>query len=442
MWRGLAPLATPRVMTKFRPLLIIFALLGACASTSVISESEVYSRRGNYLLAFDLLEKERQRLAAEQEEPSAEFLQAYRHAEIGYAIYRARRAIFEEHEEEALKLLDEALAVGADPAEVALLRGRATLKLAVRATEVGNEHLVKGELHEALQSFLEALSRQPDYELAHEGAEKVRAAVLLLTERAQQQFLEGVRKLPEFRYVEVQWHALNAVTNDASRDDAKELAERAQKQILEQRFARAKQMQDADQFGAAMIEYRAVRSVDPGFPGIDDAIASMKREVDAARLVEKAKIDMRMERFDEARQGLEDALKKSEFSRAGIGELMMQCRRMRGEKAYQQARDLEILGKKAEALAAFEAIRTDWPDGLLDEAIRADALRVDVDGAKTEWDAAVAAEAAGNLAEALEHYKAAERYYPGWQDGKDRIARLEAKLAAAGSSSGKSDGRP
>ncbi|MCA8963599.1 MAG: hypothetical protein H6838_04445 [Planctomycetes bacterium] len=427
--------------------MLLFALLAACASTSVINESEVYSRRGNYLLAFDLLEKERQRLAAEHQEPSQEFLAAYRQAEIGFAVYQARRAIFEEHEEDALVLLDNALAVGADPAEVDRLRKRATHKLAVRATEVGNEHLVKGELEEALASFLQALSRQSDYELAHEGAEKVRAAVLMLTERAQQQFLEGVRKLPEFRYVEVQWHAMNAVTNDASREDAKELASRAQKEILEQRFARAKEMQDADMFGAAMLEYLAVRRVDPGFPGVDDAIESMKREVEAARLVGKAKVDMRMERFDEAQQGLEDALKKSEFSRAGIGELMMQCRNLRGEHAYQKARDLEILGKKAEALAAFEAIRSDFPDGLRDEAARADALRIDVDGAKTEWDAAVAAEAAGNLAEALEHYKAAERYYPGWQDGKDRIAKIEAKLSAAsggaeGTSSGKPDGRP
>ena len=424
-------------MTMNRSLLPLLALLAACSSVSVVDESKVYARQGNHLLAFDLLQKERQRMLVENQEPSAEFEALYRQAEIDYVLFEARRQIFEEQEELALETLDKAIAVGADPGVVGLWRARATHKLAVRATEVGNEHLVKGELQPALEKFLEALSRQADHEPALEGAEMVRTAVLRLTERAQQQFLEGVRKLPEFRYVEVQWHALNATTNDPSREDAKALASRAQKQILEQMFARAKELQDTDQFGAALLQYREVRRAEASYPGVDEAIALMTREVEAARLVERAKIDMRMERFDVAREGLDDALKLSEFSRAGIGELLMQCKRMRGEHAYQEARDLEILGKKAEALAAFEAIRADYPGGLLDEAARADALKVDVDGAKAAWDAAVAAEAAGDLGQALEHYRTAERFYPGWQDGKDRIARLAAKL-----SSGGSDGRP
>lgn len=431
-------MATAHVpMTKIRSLLPLVALLAACTSTSVLEESKVYSRRGNHYVAHEMLHRERERMLSAGQQPSAEFEAAYRQSGIDYAMLRVRWDVFGEEEQKALSDLDDAEALGADPALVKRWRERAAHKLAVRATEVGNEHLVKGELHEAMQCFLAALNHEPDLVLAQEGAENVRAAVLRLTERAQQQFLEGVRKLPEFRFVEVQWHALNAMVNDPSRNDAKDLADRARLKVLDEMFARGCELRDANMFGAALLEFRAIARIEPAYPDVVKSIDAMAREVEAARLVEKAKIDMRMERFDVADQGLAEALNLSEFSRAGIGELTMQCRRMRGEKAYREARDLEILGRKAEAMVAFEAVRKAWPDGLRDEAARADALRVDIDGAAAEWAAASAAEAAGNLAEALEHYKNAERFYPGWKDGKDRIAALEAKIA-----SGKPDGGP
>ena len=93
------------------------------------------------------------------------------------------------------------------------------------------------------------------------------------------------------------------------------------------------------------------------------------------------------------------------------------------------ARDLEVMGKKQEALDAFQALATAWPDGLEDERARIDSLTIDIDGAKAEWDAAEAAEAAGDLEKALRHYRAADRYYADWRDGKARIARLEKAIA-------------
>lgn len=416
-------------MIKNVVLLPLALLAVGCASSSLIRQSEDYTAVGNHHQAYHVLLAERTRLQAEGETPSEAFEAAYRKAEIAYVIDRALRQIFQDREEEGLATLAEAEQLGADPAIVAGWRGRATYKLAKRATEAGNEHLAKGELQPAMEMYLKALDRRPGMVEALEGTEKVREAMSRLTERAQQQFLEAVRKLPEFRYVEVQWHATNATENDPQREDAKAILVQARSEILDAMFARGKELQNVDQFGAALIEYKGVQRVDPGYPGVVAAITAMEKEVDATRLVEKAKVEMRMERFVQARQSLDDALKLSEFSRAGIGELVMQCEKMRGESAYRAARDLEILGKKQDALAAFRAIVAEWPNGISDEVARAEALQVDVDGAKTEWAAAEAAEAAGKDAEALEHYRNAERYCPEYLDVKARIERLRAKTS-------------
>ena len=126
---------------------------------------------------------------------------------------------------------------------------------------------------------------------------------------------------------------------------------------------------------------------------------------------------------------------------------MMQVRQLEGAQRHQAARDLEVLGRKADALAAYEALAKDWVEGFSDEAARIAGLRVDIDGATTEWAAAEAAEAAGELEKALEHYRAAETYYAGWKDGKARIQRLQDAIAkkaaeAAGGAGSQSPQQP
>lgn len=419
-------------MNKYAVLFPLVALLAGCATRSVLEDSRDFTRLGNHFQAFHTLDQERRRLQASGQEPSEEFQTEYRKAEIAYWIDKARREIFEEREEAALAILADVEGLGAEAFAVQFWRERATLKIAVRETLRGNEMLTKGELEEAMRHFLAALDRKADHAPAHEGAEKVRVEIARMTERAQQQFLEAVRRMPEFRYVEAQWHAQIATENDPAREDAKTVLAEARAEVLEQMFARGKELQRADKFGAALVEYKAIERIDPGYPGVKDAIAAMTREVDALRLVEKAKVDMRMERFASAKQLLGDALQLSEQSRAVIGELQTQCETLRGEAAYRDARDLEILGKKEEAIAAYRAIVAGWPKGIADAAARADALQVDVDGALAEWNAAEAAEAAGNDAEALESYRNAQRYHAGFRDVAARIARLTAKLQAGG----------
>lgn len=420
-------------MITMRPLLssLFLLSLSACGTHSAIEASREFSRVGDFQRAFEVLDRARSDEIANGETPNAELEDAHQRARINQLIDRARQSIFEEKEDLALADLEEVAKIVPDSPAVKDLTYRALRKKALRSVKRGDDLMLRKDLQAAMTHYLAALHVLPDFPPALEGADRVREASSRLTERAQAQFLEAVRKLPEFRYVEVRWHADIAMAKDPEREDAESLAKRAQREIALRALDRGRACAKNDQYGAALLEYRTARKLDPTLPGIDDLVAQSEREVEAASLVEKAQRAMRVQQFALAREQLGKAYALSTMSRTSINELMVQARRMEGETKYQFARDLEVLGKKSEALAAFEAIAKEWPEGLLDERARIEGLHIDIDGATTEWAAAEAAEKANDPVQALLHYEAAMQYYPGWKDGPARVERLKKKVNAS-----------
>ena len=417
-------------MKIFRLLFVLPALLlPACGTHSAIERSQSYVRRGDYLHAYQVLDDARnEQLAGGSVDEDLE--QAYLVAKKDYLRDRARRLIFSEREDLALRDLAELEALDPNFPELDTLRDRARHKKAIREVQRGDEQLLRKEYPEALKSFLTARQIEPGLAAAEEGIAKVKEVTDQLSLRAQQQFLEAVRKLPEFRYIEAQWHSGNALNSVPDREDAKKVQSRAVRENARQELATAEACEKQQQYGAALVHLRAAQKLDKEMPGIEERITRLEREMKAVTLVEQAQVSMRAHRFDEARALLDAAFEWSDLSRGQVTDLKAQLRGMEGEKRFQDARDLEVLGRKAEALAAFEKLAADYPEGLLDVVARVSGLRVDVQGASDEWAAAEAAEAAGDLEKALEHYRGAETYYAGWKDGKARIKRLEAAIAA------------
>lgn len=417
----------------FLPFSLLAAMLqlNGCASSSPLEESRAYSAVGQHFRAFHLVDAERERALARPGPVSRELETAWDEARRAFLLDRARRYIFLEYEEEALVDLAALEAVEPDHPEIPVLRERATYKLALRAAERGQELLRNRLLTEAMAAFLEAETILPTLPEAHAGQQLVRAQVERLTYRAQMQFLEAVRKLPQFRYAEVRWHSSNAIVNDPDRQDAEVLRERAQRELAIASKERGDDNRQQGNYGAALIEYQSARKRDPELAGIDDLIAEMERELAALKLAETAQMRMRQLRFDEARDLLDEAFAMSVQLRADITELMIQNRRLEGERDYTAARDFEIQGKKREALEAFVLLSAKWPDGLEDEKARIEVLQSDIESARKEWELAEAAEAAGDLAKALEHYEASNEFYERMADAKARIARLKKQIADA-----------
>lgn len=421
-------------MTPIR-LLIPALLLAACTSHSAIEESNAFARLDDQQHAFEVLDDAREaQLASGYVQPELE--EAWSDAKMRYLFWRARQSIFQEREDSALRDLADLRALDPDYPGIANLEARANRKRANRACQRGDDALLRKDYARALEYFIEAQRIVPSTAAAIEGIDRVKQVTESLTVRAQQQFLEAVRKLPEFRSIEVQWHAANVLHNEPGRDDAREIGTKARRENAEHTVRRGRACEQQQQFGAALMEYRSAQRIDPTYPDIERLIRQMEFEMVAIGHVDRAKMSMRNARFDEAREFLAKAYEASVLSRNDIALLQEENRKMEGQSRYQAARDLQVLGKKEEALAAFEAIAKEWPKGLDDEQARVVALRADVEGAKKCRADAAAAEAAGDQKKALEHYEDAERFYPGWQDTKDKIKRLRAALAASGKKDG------
>ena len=171
----------------------------------------------------------------------------------------------------------------------------------------------------------------------------------------------------------------------------------------------------------------------PALPNVEANIAAMEHEVQAQAKLDAANMAVRTGKFDDVDRLLKEALELSQLERGTINDLMFESRKRIGMRSYDQARDLEIQGMKVEALAAFEKLSKDWPDGLSDEKTRIGSLQADIRGYQQALSEGEAAEQKNDLKMALEHYKAAQTYYPRNKDLAARIARIQAAIAKTGS---------
>lgn len=417
-------------------LLPVLLSLGSCSTTTAIDESLELSRRGQHHRAYDLLNAERNRAMRAGEAVDPALVKVWLDARLIHLLENGRRFIFLELDDEALVALAGVLAIDPGHVEAKRLRERAIYKKAERTTIRGQRLLAKHQLKEALVEFVEAERILPSFTDALRGQQDVRDQFDLLTARAQIQFLDAVRKLPEFRYIEVRWHSSNALVNDPLRDDADEIRRIAQREIAFATMERGRECQRRDQFGAALVEFKLAKDLDKMLPDIDAAIADMERELEASNMAQQAQMHMRRLEFAAAKDVLEKAYEMSAMLRGEISELMIQNRRMEGDRDYGVAHDFEIQGLKQEALERYVALSANWENGLNDEKARIEALQADITAAKAEWKLATEAEQAGELAVALEHFIASENLYSKLADAKERIARLRAKLAAANENGG------
>ena len=420
------------IPTVFSVLGLLF--LAGCSASSVIERSQKYASLGDFRHAYEEIHGEYVRQLKDGP-VDAEVAEVHREMRLEYLRDRAQQLIFTEREDDALDVLASLDNLEPNYPGSAQLRSAALIKKAERIVSGANDKLARGDFAGAMAGYLESQRHVPGLEPAEEGIAKVREETARMSARAQQQFLQAVRKVPEFRHVEVAWHAAAVIhltpdATDEQRANAEVIGNNAKHESAQMTLREAKDCEAKNQFGAALVLYKAALLLDPRLTEASDAVAKMEKELRALGLLEKAQIAMRTEDFVEANALLKEAHELSMLSRGEISELMLQAAKMEGQKHYREALDLEVMGKKEQALAAFEAVVARWPEGLVDEQARIVGLKLDVDSAKAAWAAAEQAEAAGDLEKALSQYETAERFYAEWRDGEAHIERLRKAIAA------------
>lgn len=408
------------------PALPLVLLLAACAGSGAVERSRQYLAEGFLLQAFTELDRERTQILQDGSEPSAEFERTYQEVRRRWLIERGRQEIYADQELRGIATLQLVLDLDPQNADAQALVDRANRKLAKREVADGLEHLAKNDFEAAIVSFRRAQQYKPGFRPAVEGQEAVEARVARLHGEAQKQFLEAIRKLPEMRYPEVDWHAQAAIARDPSREDAADVKQKALRELAQTSRERGDAARTAKEYGAALMEYRSARDLWAEMPGIGETIVQMEREVQATWKTERAQLEMEADRLDRATTLLDEAYELSTLERAAISEMRLMVRKGLGKRAYDAARDLELQGLKQEAVAAYEAMAVDWPSGLVDEQARTATLKTDIASAEKAYAEGEAAEQKGDVAAALDAFKTARIYYARYKDLAERIARLEA----------------
>ena len=420
------------IPTVFSVLGLLF--LAGCSASSVIERSQKYASLGDFRHAYEEIHGEYVRQLKDGP-VDAEVAEVHREMRLEYLRDRAQQLIFTEREDDALDVLASLDNLEPNYPGSAQLRSAALIKKAERIVSGANDKLARGDFAGAMAGYLESQRHVAGFEPAEEGIAKVREETARMSARAQQQFLQAVRKVPEFRHVEVAWHAAAVIhltpdATDEQRANAEVIGNNAKHESAQMTLREAKDCEAKNQFGAALVLYKAALLLDPRLTEASDAVAKMEKELRALGLLEKAQIAMRTEDFVEANALLKEAHELSMLSRGEISELMLQAAKIEVQKHYREALDLGVMGKKEQALSAFEAVVARWPEGLVDEQARIVGLKLDVDSAKAAWAAAEQAEAAGDLEKALSQYETAERFYAEWRDGEAHIERLRKAIAA------------
>lgn len=390
---------------------------------TAIQRSETYARQGNAYQAYLEIAEARRRNGGDQE-----LERLFWQRRLEYLLARGRELVFLEREVQAIASLEKALAL--DPQNRVARRWiqRAKQKLAKRAVKEGESQRSQGHLEKALLRFREALSYVPEHPGAVAGIETVNKFYRERYDEASEHYVKGSRARAEDLIKQSKYHHGIASDKDPSMQRAKEGKEEAARQLAKARYERAKAMEEKSYFGAALMEYEAVRKVLPEAEGLQERIAAMQREVKAERIRREAEMAMRKQDYDAAKKMLNEAYELTTAQRADISGLLLDNRRRRYEELYRKARDLELEYKFEAALEGYKAIDKAWSSGFLDVKARIETLKNAIEQAQASMAEGQKHEKAGDLKGAVELYEEALAIYPGYKGLDERVKELRPRI--------------
>lgn len=389
------------------------ALVACSSGGSASLRSNEHLRRANYYQAYHVL--------AEDGKADESRLRVVR---IAYLLQKGQEEVFNDRELDAIETLSEVLDLDPGNQTAQSWISKARHKLANKAVAQGDNQRGGGDLENALRSYHEALGHVNGHAAALEGVEKVAKTVKKMQARAEDHYVQGVSALGEQLYGMTWYHMVNAVAMDPSHSKAKKSRDEAGQRLIRDRYERATELQEAGYFGAALKEFLSVKEQAPGYDGLDDRIAHMRREVEAERLVRDAEMAAFKRHYVDASQLLEQAYETTISQQAEIVDLQILVRERDLDDRYKQARILELENRLEEALAAYREIDEMWDGGFKDVKAVISSIESTLEVAERAYELGVEAEDRGDLTQAIDAFEEALLVYPGFRDLEGRIAEL------------------
>jgi hypothetical protein len=306
-------------------------------------------------------------------------------------------------------------------------REKARLLAARLACEDGRRYHEASDMENAMRAYSQAFEHIPDYPPARDGIAAVAKTLESKQQKADAQYLEGIRSLAQRLFPEAYYHMFNVLHNDPTRTEAQAKQRHANMKICQDRLAVAKQMQAEGFWAAALSEYKVVQREFPEFPEIAEGIAAMQLEIEAQGLALQAEMLILRGRTSEARAKLEQAYELSHLDRVRLSESLLEVKQRELEIQYDEARDLEFRGQLAEALAIYQAVEALSP-GFKATRTYISTLEETIQIVEGLYEEALAAETS-DPAKARDLFRQLMVSYPDYKDAKQRLARIDSGSA-------------
>jgi tetratricopeptide (TPR) repeat protein len=416
------PSPSLRCVAPFAVLALLVPLpLGGCTtSRHAMADAESAVARSDWYQAWAAIQ-----VARETSPDDPEIEQAYWKIRTGWLLWRAQQLVFHDQDDLALAELEKVLALDPENMIAGAWKEKAIEKLTTRSVESGESLQRSGQLEEALQAFHSALSHQPGNPRAEEGLAELGRTWQKQRDLARSHYLDGVRALSEQLIDQAQYHLAMALSLDPTLDEAVEPLRAVQRQIADERFARAHTLFEAHAFDAASRELSDLKKTYPALPGLDELLARAEAESQTTKLVDLSQMDIARGNLDGARKQLDSALALTQMQKFDVEDMMILLHERELDQAYYAAKDVELQGRIDEALANYVALGETNPT-FRDVKERIADLKLRIEEATKAYEAGSAAEASGDVEGAISQFTSVLLYWPRYKDAVARIAKLRA----------------
>jgi len=427
-----------RTQVPFRTLFALAALpLAFSCATALdeVSTEEVADlvREGKYERALARAE------ALAKTSPSDRTLQdLHRDVRVHEMLYRTRRLVFEGEEEEGLAILEEAIDLDPQNGVVFSWIQKIRIQLAEdwlnRAAEMRN----RDRLDEARDAYENALAYVPATgeraALILNEAKLGLARVLLLQNYreglSKTMFQDGIRSFQNYLLHQAGHSFGGAEHYDPNNERARVRGDQVDELLAEERLALARSFEADRLFFAARNEYRLVLLVNPDSVEAREGLDRMDREARATQTIGEADMQIRRGNLEAAGELLAETQGFTEAQSEAIQRLEGQIEDRGLELMYLTARNYENDFRYHEAVASYGKLLAERPyyeDATARKATIEDYIARTEEAYEKALAATLDEEAIGYLRQIQ------DVYWPEYLDVPQRLAELEARVAAGAS---------
>ncbi|HEX9792593.1 MAG TPA: hypothetical protein VGC54_01285 [Planctomycetota bacterium] len=397
---------------------LLAGLVAAGCTARATSEGDRLYRLGE----FDRALTEYQRA----EDGSAEGRERVRQTE--YMVYAdgARELLHLNRPKDAVTVLDYAEGIRPGHPYTAELRARAGKKLAEELTREARELFEDGEAAAAVGVYTEALGWNPEFAEARQGLVRATALARGIRNSGQRHYDQGLEELDGGHDGRARTAFMHATTFWGADNRAGQLLEELSGRLAAESRDEGRRYFRLGMIGPAWVALRDANRLQPGDAETTEMIARIEARIRAEGQLVRADMLVRAGEPEPASELIDQAEAAAAGELEGeIWALRRAAENARQRHRYLEARSTELDRRVVEATRIYdEILRETGEEGFEDVSRRARMLHARLDRAATAYQAALAAEAAGDRARYAEKLAEVVRLAADYKDAALRLGAL------------------